>query len=202
MTTTTDKMTNRVVALMERARHSSTLETEAVACREKAADLVKKYQLPSSLLTDPTAIRSSAARGPATPHVEKTYLCRFGCGVFISHTADEMGKCAERRRNETGRDSAYERAGDRMSYSFGDFFNAGSGYRGGGHHERASYRRRTYTYTPPRDEPRTGSESATGGAYMRDEPKPKRRQTSHANCLHEPTKAARARCRKMGGPMH
>ena len=207
MTTTTDKMRNRVISLMERARHKDTPLLEANACREKAQQLVTKYELAPSLLTDLAPIRPSAARGPATPYVEKTYPCRFGCGVFIQHTADEMGACAERRRAETGRDSAYEQAGDTMSFTFGGNFNAGTGWTGAGHREHVSYtshkqRQREKTeqfrrmYGMADDEPHTGSESAA------DEPKPRRRQTSHAHCDHEPTKAARARCRKEGGPMY
>jgi len=181
MTTTNDKMRARVIALMERARGTSN-EHEATACREKAEQLVTKYALPASLLTEKFAPQPSAARVQST-QPERRYPCRFGCGVFVQHTADEMSACAERKRNETGRDSAYDvpprttrpRAGAFNFSDFNDFFRAA------GADPRTSYthpgaeKGRTYTNTPPRAR-------ATG---------------SHANCDHPATKSARAHCRKM-----
>lgn len=175
--TTTDKMRNRVIGLMQRARHESTPTGEATACREKAEQLVDKYGLSRSLLTDPQV------RVNSQPRPEKRYPCRFGCGTFVQHTVEEMSACAERRRNATGAESAYQ---DTVSFDelfknvYDDLFR--TSYRGYGHHEQASWTRPSGQHAHPNAEhasqPRT------------------RRQTSHANCDHESTKAARAKCRK------
>jgi hypothetical protein len=190
MTTTADKMRARVIGLVAKARGTE-FDAEREACMGKARELVERYSLSASLLIDPTPQAPSAARAgrPSYTQPERTYPCRFGCGVFVQHTADEMSACAERKRNQTGRDSAYDTAGHtRSSDPFTDFFYTYTGTRRTGHREHASWTR-------------PGGQSASG-AYMKDEPKPRtRRQTSHANCHHEPTKSARAHCRKMGGPL-
>lgn len=183
MTTTNDKMRARVIALVDKAR-ATTYAAEADTYMEKAKELVKKYELPASLLTDATPQAPSAARRPGYTPPARKYPCRFGCGTMTQHTIDEMNECAERRRNATGSDSAYADApyrrssGDFFDQFFGrGFYNAGTA----GHRERASYS------TGGR---RTGSESAAH--------EPKARATgSHANCDHPATKSARAHCRKM-----
>lgn len=194
MTTTTDKMRARVIGLVAKAR-ATDYAPERATYMEKAEELITRYSLPRSLLTDPTPQAPSAARAgrPSYTQPERKYPCRFGCGTFTQHTIDEMNACAERRRNATGSDTAYDiptnHDPNRRGTSFFDEFFGGSsayagrGWTGQGHSEHASWTRPGGA--------RTGSESFT------DEPKPKRRQTSHANCDHEATKAARAHCRKM-----
>ena len=190
MTTTNDKMRARVIALVGKAR-ATTYTAEADTYMEKAKELVEKYELPASLLTDATPQAPSAARRPGYTPPARKYPCRFGCGTMTQHTIDEMNECAERRRNATGSDSAYADApyrrssGDFFDQFFGRGFYDASGYQGGGHHERASYQH-------PGSR-RTGSENVYSGAKS----EPRARDTgSHANCNHPATKSARAHCRK------
>jgi len=195
MTTTTDKMRARVIGLVAKAR-ATDYDAERTTLMEKADELVKKYSLPATLLTDPTPQAPSAARAgrPSYTQPERRYPCRFGCGVFVQHTADEMSACAERKRNETGRDSAYDIPADhdprRGRFSFDDFFREYTGYQGGGHHERTSY-------TSREDRQREKAERFRE-YYGGEKAAPKARATgSHANCDHPATKSARAHCRKM-----
>ena len=198
---TTTKDTNRVIGLVAKAR-ATEFDGERAECMRLATKLVEKYELPASLLTDPTPQATSAARSGYTPP-ERRYPCRFGCGVFVQHTVDEMSECAERRRNETGSESAYDTAGrsffDDLFASYRREYTAG--YQGGAHQERASYTSREQRQREKTETFRRAYGGAAGSERPADEPKPHRRQRSHAHCDHEPTKAARARCRKMGGPL-
>jgi hypothetical protein len=213
MTTTNSR--DRALKLAAAARSYATQGNPAAAAsyRAKAEKICETNGFPTSILDEPVVVSPYAARRPGQPQPERKYPCRFGCGTFIQHTADEMSACAERKRNATGRDSAYDIPANHKTRRhtfdemFNDFFGGATGYASGaytraddadqpgprtraGHKERASY-----TTTPPR----AGSERPAGGANTSTGTS---RQRSHAFCGHEATKAARAACRKAGGPFN
>lgn len=91
MTTTTDKIRVRVIALRDRARHPATPAPEAQTALELAEKLIAKHGIDPSILTaDPEPQRVADPYGFGT--FIKKYPCRFG--HTFQHTIEELRECA------------------------------------------------------------------------------------------------------------
>jgi hypothetical protein len=169
MTTTTDRHIRIITALRDQAR-STNHEAEAATFMEKARSLCEKHGIDTAILDAPrTETKRTVINGQAT-QTEKKYSCRFGCGLFVQHTIDELNACAAKARDR-GNGNAYNDPTRKQRDPFEDLF--GSAWKNAGS---------------------TSSDSGfRAGA-------PKARATgTHAYCSHEATKSARAKCRRERG---
>lgn len=173
MTTTTHPKLNRIIALRDQAKHASTGAAEAEAFMAKAREMCVKYGIDQAILTE--APKQTVKRDfiDGSQPQEKRFPCRFGCGVWVTHTIDELNACAEKARNAKG-GNAYAGAsyGQKAQRdSFEDLFS--------------QWARDTKTRQQGgRTNANAGQARATG---------------SHAYCDHEATKSARAKCRRERG---
>jgi hypothetical protein len=181
--TTTTKYRDRVIALRDRARHAGTPAAEAETALEMARKLCIKHDIDLAILdAKPEPQRVADPLGFGT-YVKK-YPCRFGCGMYVQHTIEELNECAARARarGEDPYAAASQRASQERGYSansryswFDDFMRDANARARGGSSEQ---------YTDSRGRTRTHQARATG---------------SHAFCDHPATKSARAKCRKERG---
>lgn len=105
--TATDAQLRKIFALRDRANHANTPAPEAETALTLARKLCDKYGVSHSVLDAKTeAPRPTMTNGQATKPA-RTYTCRFGCGMFTQHTADEMSACADRARAASSTGNAY-----------------------------------------------------------------------------------------------
>lgn len=171
MTTTTHPKLSRIIALRDQARGKGTTEAERETFMAKARDLCVKYGIDQAVLTEAAKQTTKPFINGAAPQ-EKKFTCRFGCGLWVMHTIDELNACAEKARNANG-GNAYAKARDPWETLFGQ----------------------------PNQGPRYGQSSDstyTGRDGYTHEHKA-RATGSHAYCSHEATKSARAKCRRERG---
>lgn len=169
MTTTTDKIRVRVIALRDRARHPGTPAPEAKTALELAEKLIAKHGIDPSILTaeaEPQRVADPYGYGTFI----KKYPCRFG--HTFQHTIEELRECAAEAQARGASYTPPPR--DPFENLFRDWFKDASGFR---------------QQAPPADDQYT----ATGRRRHA------RATGSHAYCDHPATKAARAKCRKERG---
>lgn len=172
MTTTTDKIRTRIIALRDRARHANTPPAEADTALTLARKLCVKHAIDVSILdAKPEPQRTADAHGFGT--FVKKYNCTFGCPPFTQHTIEELKACAERARARGFTYSQAKPKRDPFEDIFRDFFRDGSQSQDDG-----------AFYTDSHG--RTREHRARAGG-------------PHAYCTHPATKAARAKCRRERG---
>lgn len=118
-TTTNDKALRRIIGLRDQARHASTGEAEAATFLAKALELCTKHGIDAAILDKPAQEMKKPIINGQAPQ-EKKYSCRFGCGLFVQHTIDELNACAAKAR-EAGGGNAYNRPRDRFEDLFSGF---------------------------------------------------------------------------------
>lgn len=122
MTTTTasDAALRKIFALRDRAAHANTPAAEADTALALARKLCDKYGVSHSVLEakPEQRIRPDVVNGQQAP--ARKYPCRFGCGVWVQHTIDELNACAEKARN-ANQGNAYTRPRDRFEDMFSGF---------------------------------------------------------------------------------
>lgn len=101
MTTTNEAAIRKITALRDRARHATTPPAEAETALSMALKLCRKHGVAESILNAPTEQLKKPIINGQAPQVRK-YSCRFGCGMFVQHTIDELNACAEKARNANG----------------------------------------------------------------------------------------------------
>lgn len=171
MTTTTHPKLNRIIALRDQARGAGTTEAERETFMAKARELCIKYGIDQAILTEAPKQTTKSFIDGSRPQ-EKKFTCRFGCGLYVQHTIDELNACAEKARNANGGNAYAGQAKARDPWDdINDFFRtAGTNRRSG-----------ASSHNPNAGQARART---TG---------------SHAYCDHEATKSARAKCRKARG---
>jgi hypothetical protein len=135
---TTDKALARITALRDKARGTDNTH-EAETFMAHALKLCTKHGIDAAILDEPTKQMKKPIIDGSAP-TEKRYSCRFGCGLFVTHTIDEVNACAEKARNANN-GNAYTAPRD----PFADFFGKPAG------------NHRTYSDTTAQPKPRTNS---------------------------------------------
>lgn len=139
--TATDAHLRKIAALRDRALHASANEHEADTAMTMARKLCDKYGVSHSFLdAKPDTSRRTTAAGTSTP--ARTYTCRFGCGMFTQHTAEEMSACADKARAASATGNAYANHRD----PFEDLFGKGWANAGRSHGEPKAKRNGTHAY--------------------------------------------------------